>query len=104
MEPVEELSQASVAMIKQVECESSVAVHVRRGDYVSRAAAAKWHGALPLSYYSAAFAHVREHVREPQFFVFSDDPDWCRANLPLSENESTFVTFNAGTDACRIWC
>jgi Glycosyl transferase family 11 len=53
---------------------SSVALHVRRGDYLI-------HDGLQVcgeEYYSRAIAHMRELVPGARFHVFSDDPVWCR--------------------------
>jgi len=62
-------------------CPASVAMHIRRGDYVANANAAAFHGVAPLSYYAAAMAAMAGQVAAPRFFVFSDDPGWARANL-----------------------
>ncbi len=59
----------------------SVSVHVRRGDYVSLASASSYHGLCSLDYYRNAIARVAERLHAPSLFVFSDDPDWTKANL-----------------------
>jgi len=87
-----------MALAKQIDLSASVALHIRRGDYVSLVSAARFHGALPLSYYMAAVARVRECVVEPKFFVFSDDQEWCRDNLQLGDS-ATFVGHNTGSDS-----
>lgn len=61
---------------------NSLAVHVRRGDLVSSPLYSKTIGALPLSYYTAGIAQVSKLTGETKVFVFSDDPEWCKANLP----------------------
>ncbi|HSW15808.1 MAG TPA: alpha-1,2-fucosyltransferase [Ramlibacter sp.] len=64
---------------------NSVSLHIRRGDYVTNAAAAAVHGACEPAYYQRAIEHVRRASgAEPTAFVFSDDPDWVAANLQLS--------------------
>lgn len=55
---------------------NSCFIHVRRGDYLNLGTK-EVHGVLDLSYYHAARAYVRERTDNPQFFVFSDDKDWC---------------------------
>lgn len=55
----------------------SVAVHVRRTDYI---------GKLNFDlcgevYYDAAIARMRQLSGSPIFFVFSDDADWCRTRF-----------------------
>ena len=74
---------------------AAVAVHVRRGDYVTDPGARDFLGILPLDYYASAAAFVRRRVRSPHFFVFSDDPGWCRGHLRLG-GPTTFVDHNAG--------
>ncbi len=70
--------------------EQSVAVHIRRGDYVSLASASNYHGVLAMSYYHSAVNYIRGTVRSPKFFVFSDDIEWCKSNLNLNTNEVVF--------------
>jgi hypothetical protein len=96
--PVDSLSDASSAIAKQIDLGVSVALHVRRGDYVSLAAAAELHGALPVAYYEKAMARVSEIVGQARYFVFSDDVQWCRTHLLLAD-DAVFVTHNTGPDA-----
>jgi len=97
-EPADALSPVSQVVDSQIAASSSVAVHVRRGDYVSRASAAKFHGTLPVAYYAAALRRISAQVLGAHVFVFSDDPQWCRQNLPW-DGAVTYVSHNAGSDA-----
>lgn len=69
-----------------------VCVHVRRGDYLSGTEVLT---ACPLRYYVDALGWIGQRVSDAHHVVFSDDPDWARANLPVPAS-STFVTHNAG--------
>ena len=62
---------------------SSVAVHVRRGDYVDNPRASAAHGVCSLSYYSRALSLVVARVQEPHVYLFSDDIAWAARSLPL---------------------
>lgn len=64
------------------ECES-VSLHVRRGDYVSNPLYNQVHGTCPLEYYEAAVELIAKEVKDPHFFVFSDDLEWTKRNLML---------------------
>jgi len=75
---------------------ASVAIHVRRGDYVSDPNVATIHGVCDVPYYERAIEIVRRHIPDPQFFVFSDDLDWARDNLPLTD-DTEFLGHNRGT-------
>lgn len=61
---------------------NSVMLHIRRGDYVSSPSASMIHGTLKMSYYECAIHNIEKNIKNPIFFVFSDDIDWCRKNLP----------------------
>jgi hypothetical protein len=59
-----------------------VAVHVRRGDYATH------DGGLLIKsdYYNKSIRTLEDRVEEPEFFVFSDDQDWCRSHITSSES------------------
>lgn len=84
----------NAALLQEIARGESVAVHVRRGDYLSSPGAARVHGACGLDYYAAALQFIGGRLREPRFFLFSDDPDWVRANLKVP-GPATTVTGNA---------
>lgn len=62
---------------------SSLAVHVRRGDYVTDAAALAVHGVCDIGYYHRAIDLIESQARIEKLFVFSDDLEWAIANLGL---------------------
>jgi hypothetical protein len=70
-----------------------VSVHVRRADYVADSRTLQIHGACSPDYYRAAIRELATSVRDPHFFVFSDDPSWAQKNLEF-EHPVTFVTHN----------
>ncbi len=61
----------------------SVSVHIRRGDYVTNKIAADVLGCLPAGYYEQAVQLIRGRVKEPLFFIFSDDPEWVKSNMRI---------------------
>jgi len=77
-EPLPERSTATQRAILQAG-ERSVFVHVRRTDYVGN----PYHVVLSMDYYRQAATHVAAMVSGPEFFVFSDDPQWCEENFKL---------------------
>jgi glycosyl transferase family 11 len=91
-------SDADRRVIESMRGCESVFVHVRRGDYVSLAAAAANHGTCSVEYYRAAFDVVAGAVRAPVLFVFSDDPAWARENLKFPA-PTVYVDHNSPGDA-----
>jgi hypothetical protein len=72
---------------------NSVAVHVRRGDYVSLLSAANFHGVLPKEYYLNGMRAVLEKIVGANFYFFSDDVDWCVKNFSTL-NKVTFIEYS----------
>jgi hypothetical protein len=67
-------------------------IHVRRGDYLK-------YPDLDIcteGYYRRAIEEFRKEGSAASFMVFSEDVDYCRQSLGLSEAEATFVDWNAG--------
>jgi hypothetical protein len=71
----------------------SASVHVRRGDYVGSST----HPVCSRDYYQAAMAELRERLTDPQFFLFSDDPKWCRDHL-ASRNDVVVAHNGPGSE------
>ncbi|MHB1510272.1 MAG: alpha-1,2-fucosyltransferase [Acidimicrobiales bacterium] len=69
------------SVLELISSSESVAVHVRRGDYTNNPTTKAHHGLLPLDYYRRAVDDLTARVLDPRFFVFSDDPMWCRRGL-----------------------
>lgn len=62
-------------------------LHVRRSDNL-RPFSTNYHGltcAAGNPYYERAKAIIREHEPGVHFFVFSDDPAWCKENLKAND-------------------
>jgi hypothetical protein len=60
----------------------SVAIHVRRGDYL-HPRYNNFFAICPLDYYFEAVNRITEEFSNLHFFIFSDDPDWVQQNLKL---------------------
>jgi hypothetical protein len=74
---------------------NAVSLHVRRSDMVHNPEVAKTHGSCSLDYYINANNLICEGLEHPEFFIFSDDPDWCKENLHLS-NPTHYIDNNQG--------
>ena len=81
--PREPLSVTSRRVLDRIQSTNSVAVHVRRGDYVTSNAAAKIYCHLPTEYYTSAINAWAATQTRPEVFVFSNDIAWCRQQLDL---------------------
>ncbi|HWA35375.1 MAG TPA: alpha-1,2-fucosyltransferase [Cyclobacteriaceae bacterium] len=92
------LDDRNASLQKKMLSENSVAVHVRRGDYTA-SGYNSFFGLIPMSYYVNAIEKMRTDVVDPVFYIFSDDPSWCRQNF--SKLNATIVDFNPGDNAFK---
>ncbi len=60
---------------------NAVCLNVRRTDFVSNQVANRFHGVCEMDYFTRAVKMMASKVNNPHFFVFSDDLEWCRANM-----------------------
>jgi len=75
------LPSAAVKLAAQMASSPSVAMHVRRGDYLTDPQALVKHGVTSAHYYQTALQLMIEKLSDVDLYVFSDDPDWVRTNI-----------------------
>lgn len=80
--------------------DNSTTIHIRRGDYLNGSIV---QGICTIEYYRKAIVQVRKQIKEPVFFVFSNDPKWCVENLKSEFGDSPvyFVDNNTGKESYR---
>ena len=77
------LEKGHEELAAELRSSSSVAVHVRRTDYVNNR---NLH--LPgIDYYQRSMEQIRNDVPSARFFIFSDDPPWCQHNFDSSDTQ-----------------
>lgn len=90
-----ELDPINQQIAGQIQSSShSVALHIRRGDYL-KPEALEIHGVLPLEYYSEALQIIYRKTPSSgrRIILFSDDPEFARQNFQHLEN-AIFVEGN----------
>ena len=70
-------------MLAQIDKVNAVSLHVRRGDYLL-AKNMSVLGVCGLDYYKKAIEYVAKNVKNPYFFLFSDDIPWVEENLKIN--------------------
>ncbi len=75
----------------RMNAENSVAIHLRKGkDYLESELMGK--NLCGADYYMKAISYVKEHIDNPVFYVFTDNPQWVKDHLP--KFEYTLVDWN----------
>ncbi len=82
----------------RIENSNAISIHIRRGDYIALKQNVNKFAQIPLSYYQQAMEYTAARVKDPVFFVFSDDISWVKTNLKSNfpihfiDNNNTSVT------------
>ncbi len=75
--PRYELNKEESAILDAIKNSNSIAVHVRRGDYVDLGLS----NVCDINYYNNSIKIINNKISGAKFFVFSDDPDWAKLNF-----------------------
>ncbi len=75
------LSSYSKSVMDEIRSSNAISLHVRRGDYITRADAITFHGTCSPEYYKDAVDRIAKNVSAPKFFLFSDDYEWVAENF-----------------------
>lgn len=92
------ISDYSQRLASKIAAGASVSIHVRRADYASNPLTNKFHGLTPVQYYVEALKIIEAKHGKTSRYIFSDDLDWCKDNLPFAK-DSVFVDENGGDRA-----
>ncbi|TNF39695.1 MAG: alpha-1,2-fucosyltransferase, partial [Bacteroidetes bacterium] len=80
--------------IKLIQDENSVAVHVRRTDFLDPKISDYSIGICSDAYYKNAIRFIKDKIENPYFIFFSDDIEYVKKNM--NTENSYFVEGNAG--------
>jgi hypothetical protein len=89
------MDNKNLTLARKIEATQSVAVHIRRGDYVKNEKTNQHHGVCSTKYYQEAIIKMVQKVDNPHFFFFSDDIEWVKDNLMVTY-PSEYVNYNTG--------
>lgn len=69
--------------------ENSVSIHIRRGDYFAPQNVGIY-GVCDTTYFNQAIERIKLSIESPHLFIFSDDIEWVKNNIPL-DNQCTII-------------
>jgi hypothetical protein len=97
-QPIDAESRELSQMIRE---SVSVGIHVRRGDFISDSSISRVHGTCDLPYYIHCMRLIAEKCEPERWVVFSDDPEWARRHLRISDGRATYVGASGSSSPCR---
>lgn len=69
----------------------SVCIHIRRADYLNEKIN-RHIGFVGIDYYERAYSYIKKEIKIPEFFIFSDDIEWCKLNFDFIKEPKYFVS------------
>lgn len=93
----EENKKRIAPLLKKISEENSVGIHVRRGDLISLGALV-----LPIDYYRKAINKIKKNIKNPKFYVFSDEIEWCKENFKDLGINPFFIRGNKGWEDLEL--
>ncbi|WP_026506372.1 alpha-1,2-fucosyltransferase [Butyrivibrio sp. MC2013] len=91
--------RANEELMREMESRPSCSVHLRRGDYLTEPQNFALFGNISTdAYYKAAMDYVAEKDPDVHFYIFSNDPDYCK-EVYSDKARYTIVTGNSGKDS-----
>lgn len=83
--------------LQAINC-NSVAIHVRRGDYIKDKL---FKDISTIDYYRAAIKEIYSRVSPDIFYIFSNDITWCKQLEDYISSPIVYVDWHTGTDSYR---
>lgn len=88
----------TLKIVKDINNSKSIAIHIRRGDYISNKSINNIHGTCSLDYYLEALKHF--DLNNFQIYFFSDDIEWVKSNfLFLDQKKCNFIDWNSDKES-----
>ena len=97
---LDKLNHESKFLLAEINRNNSVAIHIRRGDYLNHNEI--FGNICTVDYYLKAISQLKELEKDLHFYFFSDDKDWIKSNFNL-EN-SSMVDCNYEEDSWQDMC
>ena len=96
--PCDDVKDAVKQWRNSVKSQETVAVHVRRGDYLNKTNQKNTNQSVfnSTDYYFNAIDMMRERLNDPVFCFFSDDLDWSKETFGEKVKNCQFVEHSGG--------
>lgn len=73
---------------------NSVSIHLRKYDDAIDNSAPRIYDSCTNVYYEKAISCIIDHVKEPYFFIFSDNIEWAKKNISLYNLKVEYISHN----------
>jgi hypothetical protein len=88
------ISDSLQELINNLSSQNSVFIGIRRGDYISNSKMIKKFGIFNFNYYLKAIEIIKRKIKNPIFYVFSNDIEWVKNNMSFHQKLDDKVIYN----------
>jgi hypothetical protein len=81
-----DITEKAKQTLDDINLSNSISVHFRKGDYLSNPKFKAVYAHCNADYYRNAMVKIRGKVDNPKYFIFSDNMDWVKNNINISDN------------------
>lgn len=75
------------SLYSSIKNSNSVAIHIRRGDYLLQDPKSINFNVCTMDYYKRAIQYIETHVENPTYFLFGDDYEYIMTNFAFIKNK-----------------
>jgi hypothetical protein len=99
--PVDTLDGINEEVLNTIKNSNSIAIHIRRGDYVNDTITSEYHGSCSLDYYLEALKLLASKNKDFTLVFFSDDNDWVKEQFKDLPYSKIFVDNNKNENSWK---
>lgn len=99
--PQNRLEGKNIELLNYINNNQTLAIHVRRGDYVKDKRIQQYHGNLTTEYYLQAISAVVSKIHGLTLIFFSDDTQWVKEEFQKLDFPKKFVDYNSGENSWK---
>jgi hypothetical protein len=92
---------SDLELFSEIKKVNSVSLHIRRGDYLKGKNVAIFEN-VSIDYYKKAIRHFSKETIDPIFYIFSNDIEWVKNNLELTEKIKFIFIDNTSSENSAI--
>ena len=86
------LKSKTLKLAEKIRSSNSVCINVRRGDFINVENTRDMLGFVGIEYYRNSVDYLNARFEGLNYYIFSDEPEWCKRNINFIKGPIQFVT------------
>ncbi|WP_158727919.1 MULTISPECIES: alpha-1,2-fucosyltransferase [unclassified Flavobacterium] len=102
--PIGTLNNTNKELLLHLKTKTTIAIHIRRGDYITNKLTQQFHGNCSLEYYLEAISLLTSRNKDFTLIFFSDDNIWVKEKFENLPYPKIFVDHNKNENSWKDMC